>query len=1117
MTVVDAVAAGASSLVDISDADAGDSSLAAEVLPFSGLLDQDDDAKDGGQYTFPVEDSGDIGSGTFCLNQDDTFHLIGLLNSPEIDIARRELGVLLKRLDRHAVEGLTHRLFSALRTRSGELGALLEAKAARANSFGGGARGSRPMTIYGAGEKVRRDASSAERRFGGSATVPMSEDMVSPRIHRSPYGARSPQQEPRRTRGRTRSPEGGLAEVASRSPRTERHDMPQVFRRLTAPAGGVAVDELSRARVALASSPSQQPGPAMSLGGIMHNDEHGLQASAYLQALLEAHELETGHSAAGSRRFQEDEFDVRRTPRVPEEKAKQIFDRLYKSGEEHRVRRRVYHELGVLVEQAKEAQTCTFEPRCPLAAYPGNAAPDGSVTDRLYREGLDRRRRHEERRRGAPAPTFRPQTLSSTCLGPVRRHQDVRREGALSPRDTLPVGDEGGLGGSDDDVEGTRAGQHLFETTHVRLFREYNERKARQSKRQEHDAEWRKHTYRPDISTSQASGPQILRGHSLVMSSMGQDSKATDEDQAQPQQEQRLVDEYQARIKTVDEPVTQQAYVHRHATPPAPVSHSVNFTQAVESTVEDTNMAAFEIDQPMLDPNAGGPMADSGEGDFVVEEVSVHVALDREVAYQDNGQDQICANSDGIAYEEDEDVKDPEIAGGPTLTIPSPYEDGAYWAGGSVASVTETPPTHGPNTPLQVEHGGHGRSSASLGTSMMSQGSQSGDYTGRRQARVTPQEQLQQLQQQLQERKSESFRQDTDGRVGGSFHQDRPQRQSESFRSERADREERQSDSFRPERPEREERQSESSRPEQQEQLPQQQPKPQPQRQQRQSLQERQAVPRHAVPQQRVSSQQPVQLQQEVQQQSVTQPASGVQRQGSAQLSVQSTVQRQGPGPVSSSQAVTRQASGQMSGSSTPQIVTAQNISRQASGAGLSATPISRQASSGVGVSTTPVSRQASSPQFQQQAAPTPVRNYSGRLPAGSAVGQPSQVRTMSGDRTSAVGGSATWSHATGGVAGSAASPRISGQLGQPPTPPSARHSVAGGAPVGSHGQQQQQQQQALQSARGGVGPARSLHAGSHVGAGQSPRALFQGVPQHTGMSAGHHVGGGGGGGSWHR
>ncbi|CAE8604922.1 unnamed protein product, partial [Polarella glacialis] len=100
----------------------GDGCLAAEVLQVSGLIAQDGAARDGAQYQFPVMDMANgAGSEHFALSRDDTLQLIGLLNSSEVDIAKRELGGMLGRLDRDAVEGITRRLFSAYRRRHDEL------------------------------------------------------------------------------------------------------------------------------------------------------------------------------------------------------------------------------------------------------------------------------------------------------------------------------------------------------------------------------------------------------------------------------------------------------------------------------------------------------------------------------------------------------------------------------------------------------------------------------------------------------------------------------------------------------------------------------------------------------------------------------------------------------------------------------------------------------------------------------------------------------------------------------------------------------------------------------------------------------------------------------------
>jgi hypothetical protein len=91
-----------------------------------------------------------------------------------------------------------------------------------------------------------------------------------------------------------------------------------------------------------------------------------------------------------------------------------------------------------------------------------------------------------------------------------------------------------------------------------------------------------KHTFRPDISTSQASGPQITRGNSQFLSPTGLDMKSIDDSQ--------LVD-YQAEIKTMDEPMGQMDYMHRLSTPPAPMLHS-DFASSLDSTVAVPNILA---------------------------------------------------------------------------------------------------------------------------------------------------------------------------------------------------------------------------------------------------------------------------------------------------------------------------------------------------------------------------------------------------------------------------------------------------------------------------------------------------------------------------------------------
>merc|ERR1719424_705216 len=125
--------------------------------------------------------------------------------------------------------------------------------------------------------------------------------------------------------------------VSQGAPSGKPDHLPQVFRRLTEGTASayMASDEVVRgARAAMGMgivSPAQ-PGlvsPPLTIGGVPSN-EGGPQASAYLEALLEAHECETGVPATSSRRPMAEDMDPlgQRSPRVPEEKAKEIFDRL---------------------------------------------------------------------------------------------------------------------------------------------------------------------------------------------------------------------------------------------------------------------------------------------------------------------------------------------------------------------------------------------------------------------------------------------------------------------------------------------------------------------------------------------------------------------------------------------------------------------------------------------------------------------------------------------------------------------------------------------------------------------------------------------------------------------
>jgi hypothetical protein len=556
--------------------------LAEEILQVSRILAQEGAAKGGGQYIFQNYDA-DSALGQFQLTPDDTFALIGLLNSPDVDMARGQLGVLLGHLERPAVEGLTHRLFSALRLRSQEIAELegkslgsidkvavqssskyqrppkraVESSQERAASQGRpaptgmeallgnkGARAVQPhkplspsSSMYEkAVEAVGEVAEEVEELFGYGQkqdvqSTPSSRPLVSTRSKSEEQFSRPvPQTVPpgqHLLQANTRQPVPSRQTMLPQSPleaqirnvkaqlrptqpqtdplgrrdRGKREEMPSVFRRLTAPPCDLMDDQVTRAAIACTSMSGNPSSPGLSIGGIIQTDT-GPRASAYLEDILQDREMKTGIPASSSRRvlLADDPTDPNcRSPRAPvtEEKAKEIFDRLYRSGKEHRVRRRVYHELGLLVEQAKEAQTCTFEPRVPLAAHPGGQQPEMPVTERLFRDSFAREDRRKQKLEAVilNGPTFRPQTtVPPASLGlPEGEFHDVTLDGM----------EGNGLDGIVQSPYG--------ESPHERLFQESFKKKERHIKRQEDLAEWKKHKYTPDISRSVASGPQIIR------------------------------------------------------------------------------------------------------------------------------------------------------------------------------------------------------------------------------------------------------------------------------------------------------------------------------------------------------------------------------------------------------------------------------------------------------------------------------------------------------------------------------------------------------------------------------------------------------------------------------
>eukprot|EP00405_Crypthecodinium_cohnii_P009185 CAMPEP_0206439438 /NCGR_PEP_ID=MMETSP0324_2-20121206/12203_1 /ASSEMBLY_ACC=CAM_ASM_000836 /TAXON_ID=2866 /ORGANISM="Crypthecodinium cohnii, Strain Seligo" /LENGTH=1108 /DNA_ID=CAMNT_0053907043 /DNA_START=273 /DNA_END=3599 /DNA_ORIENTATION=- len=524
----------------------GTNSLAAEVLPLAGLLAQGGAAAEGEPYIFPISDdrhgpATESTSQHFELSRDDTMELLGLLNSSDLGLAQREFGLLLGRLGRSAVEGLTQRLLQVLRRQKQELTALEY----EASKFGaaaqkkmspptkktvGGSSSAGPTPVASSSGPVNNNFQPHQRipqppppvRNDAAAAVAAAASVAQRKAQQPPL----PPQAPLSARGTSSS--AARLPLSARGPSAGASSrLQQPRQRGTSPvatASSFTPSDVSAAAAAKVSAPPKDhskvfrrlsaPPSAYNIERRGSHDSSGLPKSPSTTILTQGDfsQATAATDILGAALAARDEdLDWGPRPmRVSEEKAKEIFDRLYKSGQQHRVRRRVYHELGLLVDQAKHDQTCTFMPSLPLAAGPAC----GSVTERLYRDGLDRRRRREELSQQAPLPTFHPSISESSHSLQQSLGISQSALSLLSPAQ-----------GSEDSVElppehveelGVGPMSMSQESRHERLFREHEERRARKMQREEDGAEWKKHSFRPDISTSQITGPRVLRQRSAA-------------------------------------------------------------------------------------------------------------------------------------------------------------------------------------------------------------------------------------------------------------------------------------------------------------------------------------------------------------------------------------------------------------------------------------------------------------------------------------------------------------------------------------------------------------------------------------------------------------------------
>lgn len=79
--------------------------------------------------------------------------------------------------------------------------------------------------------------------------------------------------------------------------------------------------------------------------------------------------------------------------------------------------------------------------------------------------------------------------------------------------DSLSRGHDSDAGHSQDDSYHHMGNTAMrdAESPHVRLFREHKDRRSRQTRREETEAEWMKHSYKPNVAKSKASGPRVGR------------------------------------------------------------------------------------------------------------------------------------------------------------------------------------------------------------------------------------------------------------------------------------------------------------------------------------------------------------------------------------------------------------------------------------------------------------------------------------------------------------------------------------------------------------------------------------------------------------------------------
>lgn len=500
-------------------------SLANYVLPVEGLLDNVERAQEdiGDEHSFifkPPDGAEQLKD--LVLNKETLLLLIGALTHSSPKDANMALGVVLKeKLDKHALETLCLRLFSACKQLHSQK---VESAAKQAV-----AHTERAKLLT-----TSRSSSSRERQHGRDDDSPsskisrgpedlhdkhtqssMTRQQSEPMYHRPPPAVSTPKVSSPVTA--THSTSTPVTATRGRDP--AQRVVRSVQRDTSHPVlhGGGHGDDLIGVNTTSPSPPCPtyymrqggKEGRKDSRGELIQSQEDLNVWNRLSRPVGHTHtprpmtEFANSLLSEGVNPFSQtappdDEFVPKKPIFKTEEEAKEIFDRLYFDAARWKVRRRVYTELALMTEDAKIAKECPFQPAVRNGSGKKPTSDLGSnVSQRLYEESKKRLSRRKDLVEQAPLPSFRPET----SRGPV----GVRTSFVDATHwDEEGVRTSNSSGYKAQDEEGIHMSR---KTLHKRLHEDAARyRELRQSL---DDYQLGPCTFKPDTSRSMSSGPTV--------------------------------------------------------------------------------------------------------------------------------------------------------------------------------------------------------------------------------------------------------------------------------------------------------------------------------------------------------------------------------------------------------------------------------------------------------------------------------------------------------------------------------------------------------------------------------------------------------------------------------